>query len=366
MPNKLLLNTTLFLLFLFLLIGGMILAQSFLVPVCMAGLIATLLLPVTGKLENWGISRGWATLITILIVCLVLTGAFLLLSVQLYNLISDLPSIKLTLLDKLEGVRTFIEYKTNISSAQQLEYVKSMLVNSIESAAINLQGILTATTGTIFSASMVIVYTFFFLYYRDRLTKFLLNVIPTQNHEHAQRVIKQISKVTQQYISGIFTVISILAVLDTTGMLIIGIEHAIFFGVLAAMLNIIPYIGTTLGAVIPIVYTLITKDSIWYAVAVASMFAVIQFIENNFLTPTIVGSKVQINPLASVLAIILGGMIWGVAGMVLFIPFIGILKVVFDNVDFLKPYGYLIGESTSHHTASGKSWYGRIRDTINF
>lgn len=186
-------------------------------------------------------------------------------------------------------------------------------------------------------------------------------MVSRDNHEIANSITEQISKVTQQYLIGVLLVIIILAVLNTTGLLIIGIKHAVFFGVLAAILNIVPYIGVLVGSLFPIIMALLTKDSIWSAVAVAGVFAFNQFLENNFLTPNITGSQVKINPLAAIMALIVGGMIWGVAGMILFIPFIGIAKILFDNIQSLKPLGYLIGEDDNGE----KEKDGFFKRTVN-
>jgi predicted PurR-regulated permease PerM len=132
--------------------------------------------------------------------------------------------------------------------------------------------------------------------------------------------------------------------LNSIGFLALGINHAIFLGITAALLNVIPYVGVLIGSIIPVALALITKDSIWIAVGALAVCVVVQFLDNNFITPLVIGAAVSVNPLATTIALILGGMMWGLAGMMLFIPLLGMLKVVFDRVDGLKPLGYLIGE----------------------
>ena len=138
--------------------------------------------------------------------------------------------------------------------------------------------------------------------------------------------------------------ILIIGTLDTIGLLILGIDYAFFFGFFAAFLVLIPYIGISIGSLLPILMALITKDSGWYALGVAGLFGFVQFLEGNFITPYVVGSKVCINSMAAIIALILFGNLWGIAGLILAIPLTAILKVVFDNVEALKPFGYLIGE----------------------
>jgi predicted PurR-regulated permease PerM len=188
------------------------------------------------------------------------------------------------------------------------------------------------------------VFIFFFLFYRRFFKQFLQKLFARTPNDNITEVMLKVQSVVKNYILGLLTVMVIIAALNTVGLLVLGIKYAFFFGALAALLNIIPYIGIFIGSVLPIIMALLTKDSIWYAVGVAGIFAVVQFLEGNFITPNIVGSKVSVNPLAAIIALIIGGMLWGPAGMILSIPFTAILKVIFDHVDSLEPFGFLLGE----------------------
>jgi len=140
----------------------------------------------------------------------------------------------------------------------------------------------------------------------------------------------------------------ILSILNSTGFLLLGIEHAVLFGVLASVLNIIPYIGVLIGSVLPVLMALLTKDEIGYAIGAAGVCVTVQFIDNNFITPYVVGSSVSINPLTATIALIISASVWGLAGMVLCLPLTGMLKVVCDHVEGLKPIGFLIGEEVDY------------------
>jgi len=146
----------------------------------------------------------------------------------------------------------------------------------------------------------------------------------------------------------------IVGVLNTTGLMILGIEHAMFFGALAAVLTIIPYIGVFIGSLLPILFALVTKDSLWYPVGVALIFWIVQFLEGNFITPNVVGGRVSINPFAAILALFFGGMIWGAIGMILSIPVLAITKVIFDTVPPLNPYGFLLGNPPDESTLESR------------
>jgi predicted PurR-regulated permease PerM len=136
--------------------------------------------------------------------------------------------------------------------------------------------------------------------------------------------------------------------LGSIGYLLLGIKHAILFGVLAALLNIIPYIGVLIGSLLPVMMAFITKDDIGYVFGAAGIAIVVQFIDNNFIAPYVIGSSVSINPLSAIIALLIGALVWGIAGMILSIPVTGMLKVAFDNIEGLKPYGYLLGEEVNY------------------
>jgi predicted PurR-regulated permease PerM len=148
--------------------------------------------------------------------------------------------------------------------------------------------------------------------------------------------------VIQKYISGLFTVVAILAVLNFLGLYLLGLKYAILFGIISASFNLIPYFGTWIGAAFPLTFALLTGDSPRLFISVFLMYLVVQFTENNILTPNITGSYVRINPLMTILGIIIGGLVWGVTGMLVVIPFLATIKIIFENIEWLKPIAYLI------------------------
>ena len=177
----------------------------------------------------------------------------------------------------------------------------------------------------------------------------------------AKKILNKLYEVQQNYLIGLFTVMSIVGALNSFGLLILGIDNAFFFGFLAALLLLIPYIGIIIGSILPALVALATKDSLWYPVGVMVIFGFIQFIEGNFITPKITGSKVSINAFVAILSIILFSMLWGIAGMIVALPVIASLKVVFDTIPELKPYGFLIGEPLDEYLRSAarirlKNW----------
>src|SRR5690606_18127760 len=163
----------------------------------------------------------------------------------------------------------------------------------------------------------------------------------------ARDIVDKTAAVASAYLAGVFLVALIFSVINTIGLTIIGIENALFFGVMVATINIIPYIGSVVGSTVVVIYTLITRDSLLTPVIVAIFFIVMQQIDSYILTPKITGGKIQLNALFTLMALLLGSLVWNVAGMILFVPFLGVAKVIFDHVDALKPYGNLIGDRDS-------------------
>ncbi len=184
------------------------------------------------------------------------------------------------------------------------------------------------------------------LLFREILKNFALRAFGGGDDHSTLKVhniILKVKTLVQKYIAGLLMVIAILAVLNSIMLMVIGVDHAIFFGVFAAMLNVIPFIGPIMGSILPILYALITMDSLIYPIIILVGFYIIQLFESNLFTPTIVGSQVSMNALATLLLIFIGAQIWGLAGMILFIPLGAILKVICDEVDSLNHFGYLLG-----------------------
>ena len=163
-------------------------------------------------------------------------------------------------------------------------------------------------------------------------------------HAMILMILEKIKALILNYLTGLFIALTIIGAMNAIGLKILGIEHGIFLGFLAGFLNIIPYIGSFIGASLPIIMALIYKDSMWYAVGVFLIFMFNQFIDNNITTPSVVGGYVRINSLATIFAVIVGGMIWGVAGMILFIPMLGIFKIFCDNIETLKPLSIILSD----------------------
>jgi putative heme transporter len=326
---------------LFMIIALAILATVFaadiIIPLLIAAFLSMVLLPVVKWFEK-KLSLTFSVLIVLIISLVVFIGIMWIIGNQLTNLISDLPDLESKYRALVDNVSTHLQTSLGINEDEQTR----MLKESLKGVSVYITNLLLSTTNTVSLIIQIPIYIFLFLLYRDRFRKFFLSLLP-RNEELTWK--KDIENVLQGYISGLLMVTLIISVMNTVGLLILGIEHAIFFGVLSGILTIIPYVGIFIGALLPAIFALLTKDSGWYAVGVVSMFTFVQFLEGNFITPRITGSKVSINALAAIIALLIGGKILGIAGMILAVPITGVIRVLLAHTKHLKPFVILLEDT---------------------
>lgn len=351
-------KATYLLLFFFLFISALSYGKFVLTPIILGGLFAILLTPIGNRLEKWGAHRMFSSFICVLImVLLVLTVAFFGFR-QVASFGSDAPNLINTLNAKLNTAEAFIERKTHLTPDKQIDWVKSKLTESI-SAGGSFLSTLSSTTSTLAIILLIPLYTFFFMFYRNKMQVFFEKITPEDQHYKVHQILHRIQEVVQSYLSGIIIVIVILSFILSTGLLVIGVPYAIFLAVMAAFLNVIPYLGILTSALFAAFIALLTGHSASAPLFVLGLFLATHLLESNILTPNIVGSKVSLNPLTTIIALIIGEEVWGIVGMILFIPLLGVIKVIFDNVEVLQPYGYLLGtEGSEGHSLS---WSGILR-----
>lgn len=314
------------------------------IPLAFSILLAILLHPVCAWLEVRKVPRIGAILLSILALFTVIVILVYVVSMQIGSFAEELPRITEKAEAILDQTLTMGERYLNISRTQQVSEAKKYLINALSEGRAVLLNTLVTTTGAISTFVLIPLYIFFFLLYRDFFRMFVHKAIRSVPNEELNLLLKKIYEVIQSYLSGLFLVILIVGVLNSVGLLILGVPHAIFFGFLAGFLILIPYIGILIGSVLPALLSIVTMDSPWYAVGVIGIMSFVQFLEGNFITPHIVGSKVSVNPLAAIIALFLGGQLWGLSGLILALPVTAILKVIMDTVPSLEPYGFLLGE----------------------
>lgn len=328
----------------------LILAKSILSPILTAFIVALLLRPISTNIEKLKIPRGISSVLSIIVVIVALSGLSYFFSSQVSGITKDLDSLGARFNEIIDRGHAWLETTFGIEQQEQTQYLKDSLNSFLQNSTSFFTQTVSATAGFFTSFFLFLISLFFFLYYRRFFVSFVYKLFHQENHDKVESTIVKIEEVVRSYILGLFTVILIVAVLNTTGLMLLGIQHAIFFGVLAAVLTIIPYIGIFIGSLLPIIFALVTKDSLWYPVGVALVFWFVQFLEGNFITPNIIGGRVSINPFAAIVALFFGGMFWGPIGMILSIPVLAILKVIFDAVEPLQPYGFLLGNPPDEDT----------------
>jgi len=333
------------------------------IPLAFSILLAILLHPVCAWLEVRRVPRIGAILLSILALFTVIVVLVYVVSVQIGSFAEELPRITEKAEAILDQTLTMGERYLNISRTQQVSEAKKYLINALSEGRAVLLNTLVTTTGAISTFVLIPLYIFFFLLYRDFFRMFVHKAVRSVPNEELNLLLKKIYEVIQSYLSGLFLVILIVGVLNSVGLLILGVPHAIFFGFLAGFLILIPYIGILIGSILPALLAIVTMDSPWYAVGVIGVMSFVQFLEGNLITPHIVGSKVSVNPLAAIIALFLGGQLWGLSGLILALPVTAILKVIMDTIPSLEPYGFLLGEPV-HEVAEEKADMAREQTVV--
>ncbi|MCJ8166259.1 AI-2E family transporter [Pontibacter sp. E15-1] len=336
-------------------------ARNFLYPIFMALLFSYLLYPVVKRLEAWGMPRIFANLVTILAGMAVFVGLVVLLYTQLSVFLRDFPALQKQALGNIDRLQHTIDQALGNNNLEDEQWLRHQVKNAFELSGGFLADLLLGMTNTITKFGLMPVYIFLMLFYRNKFENVVYRQLPAQAHARTSKIIAEISHVTRRYMSGVVLVILVLCVINSVGLLLIGLQYAIMLGVLSALMNFIPYFGTLIGGAIPLLYALLVQGSPQKAFWVLLLFLLVQFTENNILTPNITGSKVSINPMFTILSIIVGGMLWGLPGMFVAVPLLGMFKVYCDHSESMRAWAYLLGtEGTEEHALTFsklKQWF---------
>ena len=345
-----------YLFFFVLLIVVMYFGKAFLIPLIFASLLAMLMAPMCRRFDGWGWPRALSSLACILILVVIIVGVALIVSTQISTFADNMNQIKSKGTEMLGKAQAYIEQQVGMTPKEQEEVVKKEAEKSTQAPGPSLPArILGGITSTFAGLILTLVITFLMIYNKEQFETFFLRLYDDEDTDKVKTVVGQISQVSQKYLTGRAMSVLIIAVMYSVGLLIIGVKNAILLAGIAALLTVIPYVGTVLGGLFPVLMALLTADvqtALWAGV----VMIVIQTIDNYFIEPNVVGGEVNLNALWSILSILAGGMIWGVAGMIIFLPLFGIIKIVCDHVQPLKPYGYLLGEPGGHKPSKVKQW----------
>jgi len=320
------------------------LGQDIIVPLALAGLLAVLLRPVEDWLVRRGVNKILAISLALTLAVIIIVGLAAILSMQLADFADDLPKLKNNINDAYNDVRRWIQRNYNVSYRQQDQYVKKAQAQTLDTLqGTQTLGIITGPLGTLI---LLPIYVFLLLYYRTMLLHFIVVLFAEEHTVRVREALHEIKLIIQSYMVGLLIETGCVAALNSVGLLILGVQYAILLGVMAAILNLIPYIGGIVATVLTVIVAFINNPELSTLIGVVAVYLFVQFIDNNFLVPVIVGSKVKINALVSIVGVLIGGALAGVSGMFLSIPAIAMMKVVFDRVDGLQAWGVLLGDQT--------------------
>lgn len=312
-----------------------VLADIF-IPVAFAVLIAILLNPLYVRMEK-RISKVPAIILSILVAILFLVGLFYFLSTQIAGFVDKVPLIQKKVGMLIANADVWTDKNFGINLKKQMDSLNA-----------NGSGLVRNTLGTILGTLSVVVlipiYVFMLLFYKPLILDFLFNVFSEKHSLRVAEILSETKAAVQSFMQGLMIETAIVCIMNSVALIAIGVPSAVVIGVIGGILNILPYIGGLIAIALPVLMVTITRDGYSAQLLVIGSYLVIQFIDNNILVPRIVSKKVQINALISIIIVLLGGALWGIAGMFLSIPFIGVLKIVFDRVDDLKPWGKLLGD----------------------
>ncbi len=329
-----------------LLLYGVYVGQDIVVPLALSALLAVLLRPVEARLERWGVNRIVAISIALTLAIVVLAAVTTVISMQIAGFADDIPKLKQNLNDFYTNARRWVRREYHLSYREQDKYVQQAQAQTIGSLQGAGGGALVALSGPLGTLLLLPIYVFLLMYYRAMLLNVTVRLFAETHSGRVREIIGAVKTVIQSYVVGLLIETSCVAFLNSLGLLVLGVQYAILLGVVGAILNLIPYIGGLIAVALTVLVTFMNQPQTTTVLGVLVVFLLVQFIDNNFFVPVIIGSKVKVNALVSILGVLLGGALAGVSGMFLSIPAIAILKVIFDRVEGLEPWGLLIGDDT--------------------
>jgi len=323
----------------------LIYAKPLLVPLTIAALFAMVLLPVVKMLESRKVPPSLASLVAVLIFMAFLLSIFFFVKWQVSELMSDSEKLWQQVNLKYQQFVTYISEKFGISPAKQKEIVEQQKNGSNMAPAVG--SILTGLGTFLTNFILMIVYLFMLIYFRRRIRKFIVMLVPTEERANAEQTISEAQKVAMRYLTGLFAMIVCLWIMYSLGFWIVGVRNPVFFAILCGLLEIVPFIGNLTGTILTISISLIQGAGTNVVIGIIVTYGLIQFIQTYILQPLVVGNEVSINPLFTVIGLVAGEMMWGIPGMIVSIPVLGIARIICDHVTALRPYAFLIGADKS-------------------
>lgn len=318
--------------------------QDILIPLVFSLIISILLNPVVNYFSAKGMNRVFAIFLSVILMLVFIGGVLYFIGSQLTLFSDALPQLKSKFNSLTSDSIAWVSESLNISKWKVTAWMASKKVETMSKAGSMIGGALSTISSFFILVFLIPIYIFMFLFYKPLLLDFVSQVFTKDKHHTVADVLVNTKSLIQNYLVGLLIEMVIVAVLNSTALLIIGVDYAILLGTIGAILNLIPYIGGIIAISLPMIMALITQTPMT-ALFVLLGYVIVQLIDNNFLVPKIVASKVKVNALVSIVVVLIGGGLWGVAGMFLSIPITAICKVIFDKINPLQPLGFLIGDT---------------------
>lgn len=323
--------------------------REFFILLTFSGFLAMLMGPLSRKLEKRKFPRSLSALICVLIIIGVSLGLVVILSSQINSIGKEMPQMVAKLEQFISDLMSWMNYNLGINS-EQLKDHAGPLINIGNLLGGVVKGTLSLTGGFF----LIMIFTFLFLLQRDKYQNFIVMLYKESEREEAKELITKISKIAQQYLAGKLVAILIIAILYIIGFTVIGLKDGVLLAAIAGIAAIIPYIGSLIGGLAPL-FMAVLEGSFNQSLGVVIIILLVNLINHYFIEPYIVGGSINISPFFAILILILGGVVWGIAGVILFLPLLGILKIIFENIEGLHPYAYLIGDQRDS-SVSGSIW----------
>jgi predicted PurR-regulated permease PerM len=326
-------------------LGMIIIAgREVITPLVMAFFISIVLLPVYRFFRSKKLNEIFAIILTLLLLIVMVALLVWFFTAQIGRLIADFPQIKQNVTVHLQSLSEWINTKTNFSTEKQLALINEQSNKILDYAGGLLGGAAGSVTSVFIFVGLLPIYIFLMLFYKNLLLRFVFLWFPQDSHKQVEDVMRETQIIIKSYLIGLLIQITYITILLGGILMIIGIKHALLIGVIFAILNLIPYVGALVGNIVGVLLTLTSSQEVWPIFAVLGTIAAVQFLDNNILMPRIVGSKVKINALATIVGVIVAGALAGVSGMFLSLPVIAVLKIIFDRTQSLKQWGVLFGD----------------------
>jgi predicted PurR-regulated permease PerM len=326
-------------------LGVMIVAgQGIITPLLMAFFISIVLLPVYRFFRSKNFPDVLSISLAILLLVVLVGGLIWFFSSQISSLIVDFPQIRNNVSAHLNSLSDWIDRRTNLTTEKQVQIINEQSKKLVNYAGGAIGGAAASLSSIFIFVGLLPIYIFLLLFYKNLLLRFVFLWFPKENQKQVEGALRETEIIIKSYLVGLLIQISYITILLGGALMIFGIKHALLIGVIFAILNLIPYVGALLGNIIGILLTLTSSQELWPIFTVLITIAVVQFLDNNILMPRIVGSKVKINALATIVGVIVAGALAGVAGMFLSLPIMAVLKIVFDRSDSMKQWGVLLGD----------------------